>query len=322
MELKQVIANIEKRFGKEAIVGNKVEVEWVSSGSIGLDIALGGGYARGRVVELFGWESSGKSTLALHLSAEIQKLGLKVGYIDMENALDVFYAEQLGVKIDFTNGNDFILSQPDDGETAFEIMRELLKSPEIGLIVFDSVGALLPKAVIQGEAGDSKMGLQARLMSSMMPIISQQAKKNNTIVLMINQKREKIGVMFGNPETTMGGNALKFYASQRLEIARAGQEKDGEEVISNRTRVKVVKNKVAPPFRKAEFNITFGQGISKIDEIIDIAVEYSIVEKRGSWFAYGDTKLGQGAANVKVILQDNPELYDEIYRKILETIGL
>lgn len=320
MKLEEVKKSIEKRFGKEAIVGEKIECEFISSGSIGLDLALGGGFARGRVAEMFGWESSGKTTLALHLVAEVQKKGLKVGYIDLENALDVYYAEALGVNVDFEN--NFILSQPDDGETALEIVRELLKVDDIGLIVVDSVGALLPKAVLQGEAGDAKIGLAARLMSSMMPVIAQAANKSNAIVLFINQKREKIGVMFGNPETTMGGNALKFYASQRLDVARSGQEKDGDEVTANKTRVKIVKNKVAPPFKKAEFNIEFGTGIDKISELIDLAVEFSLIKKSGSWYSYGDTKLGQGASGVKSILNDNPELEEEIRNKLYETIGL
>ena len=320
MKLEDVRSSIEKRFGKEALVGEKIECEFISSGSIGLDIAMGGGFARGRVTEMFGWESSGKTTLALHLVAEVQKLGLKVGYIDLENALDVYYAEALGVNVDFKN--NFILSQPDNGEMAFEITRELLNVDDMGLIVIDSIGALLPKAVIQGEAGDSKMGLAARLMSSMLPVIAQGAKKSNAVVLFINQKREKIGVMFGNPETTMGGNALKFYASQRLDVSRCGQEKEGEEVTANKTRVKVIKNKVAPPFKKAEFNIEFGTGIDKMSELIDMAVDYSIIKKSGSWYSYGDSKLGQGANGVKSILEDNPELVDEIRVKLYETIGL
>jgi len=322
MKVDDVIKNVEKRFGKEIIVGSKIEVEFVSSGSIGLDIAMGGGFAKGRIAELYGWESSGKSTLALTLAAEVQKLGQKVVYIDMENALDVYYAEALGVNISFEPGSNFILSQPDDGETALELMREFLKSEEVGLIVFDSVGALLPKAVIAGEAGDSKMGLAARLMSSMLPTLLQDCKRSKAVILFINQLREKIGVVFGNPQTTMGGNSLKFYASQRLEIARCGQEKDGDEVTANRTRVKVVKNKVAPPFKKCEFNIEFGTGIDKIAELVDIAVEFSIIKKSGSWYSYGETKLGQGSNGVKLIMEDNPELLREITIKIYETLGL
>lgn len=322
MKVSEVVKTVEKRFGKEAIVGSKIEVEFVSSGSLGLDIALGGGYAKGRIIELFGWESSGKSTLALHLAAEIQKIDKKVVYVDMENALDVYYAEALGVNISFDQESNFILSQPDDGETAMEIVREFLKSDEVGLIVVDSVSALLPKAVMQGEAGDAKIGLQARLMSSMLPTMLKDAQRNGCIVLFINQLREKIGVMFGNPQVTMGGKALGFYASQRLEVARCGQEKDGDEVTANKTRVKVVKNKVAPPFKKAEFNIEFGTGIDKIAELIDIGVEFSVIKKAGAWYSYGETRLGQGAAGVKAILEDNPELREEITLKIYETLGL
>ena len=320
MKFEDFLKDIEKNFGKEAIVGQKVECEFISSGSISLDLALGGGFARGRLAEMFGWESSGKSTLALHLAAEVQKFGLNVGYIDLENALDVDYASALDVNIDF-NGK-FILSQPDCGEDALEIMKKMIQIDGIGLVVLDSLGALLPKAKLQGEAGDSKMGLEARLMSSQLPIIAQLAKKNNCIVLFINQKREKIGVMFGNPETTMAGNAMKFYASQRLDVARAGQEKDGDEVTANKTRVKIVKNKVAPPFKKAEFNIEFGTGIDKVLELIEISVDFSIIKKSGSWYSYGDVKLGQGATGVKSILNDNPELYDEIKNKVYETIGI
>ena len=322
MKVSEVIAKIEKRFGREALVGHKIEVEFVSSGSIGLDIAMGGGYAKGRIAELFGWESSGKSTLALTLAAEIQKLGKKVVYIDMENALDVFYAEALGVNISFEEGSNFILSQPDDGETALEIVREFLKSDEIGLIVIDSVGALLPKAVIMGEAGDAKIGLAARMMSSMLPTLLGDMKRTGCIVLFINQLREKIGVMFGNPQTTMGGKALGFYASQRLEVIKVGQEKDGDEAIANKTRVKVTKNKVAPPFKKCEFLIEYGTGIDKISELIQIGVDFSVIKKSGSWYSYGECKLGQGAAGVKIILEDNPELLEEIKGKIFETLGL
>lgn len=320
MKFEDFIKDVEKTFGKGAIVGQKVECEFISSGSIGLNLALGGGFARGRLAEMFGWESSGKSTLALHLAAEVHKLGMSVGYIDLENALDVDYAAALGVDIDF-NGK-FILSQPDCGEDALEIMKKMIQVDNMGLVVLDSLGALLPKAKLQGEAGEAKMGLEARLMSSQLPIIAQLAKKNNCIVLFINQKREKIGVMFGNPETTMAGNAMKFYASQRLDVARAGQEKDGDEVTANKTRVKIVKNKVAPPFRKAEFNIEFGTGIDKVSELIDIAVAFSIIKKSGSWYSYGDVKLGQGSVGVKSIMQDNPELFEEIKNKVYETIGL
>ena len=322
MKLNDVLANIEKKLGKDIIVGNKIEVEFVSSGSIGLDFALGGGYAKGRVIELYGWESSGKTTLALHLAAEIQKLGGTVAYIDMEQAMDLEYAENLGVEIDFDSKDKFLLSQPENGEQALELVRELLKADKVQLIVFDSVGALNPKAKLQGDIGDAKMGLEARLMSSTLPMLISDAKKTGCIILFINQKREKIGVMFGNPETTMGGNALKFYASQRLDVSRFGQEKDGDEVTANKTRVKVVKNKVAPPFKKAEFNIEFGVGIDKVAELVDLAVECEIIKKSGSWYSYGDTKLGQGSAGVKSILQDNPELFEEIDKKVRINLGL
>ena len=322
MKLNDVLANIEKKLGKDIIVGNKIEVEFVSSGSIGLDFALGGGYAKGRVIELYGWESSGKTTLALHLAAEIQKLGGTVAYIDMEQAMDLEYAENLGVEIDFDSKDKFLLSQPENGEQALELVRELLKADKVQLIVFDSVGALNPKAKLQGDIGDAKMGLEARLMSSTLPMLISDAKKTGCIILFINQKREKIGIMFGNPETTMGGNALKFYASQRLDVSRFGQEKDGDEVTANKTRVKVVKNKVAPPFKKAEFNIEFGVGIDKVAELVDLAVECEIIKKSGSWYSYGDTKLGQGSAGVKSILQDNPELFEEIDKKVRINLGL
>ena len=323
MELKKAIESIEKRFGKEAIAGKKVEVEFVSSGSLALDIALGGGYPMGRIVEIYGAESSGKTTLALHLCAQIQKLGKKVGYIDMEQALDPYYAEQLGVTVDIGEPNSsFILSQPDDGETALEIARELARVEEIGCIVIDSVSALVPRAIIQGEAGDAKIGLTARLMSAMIPTLLSTIKRSDCIIVFINQIRDKIGVMYGPSTTTSGGNALKFYASQRLEVARAGQEKDGEEVIANRTRVKVVKNKVAPPFKKAEFSIEFGKGIDSFSEVIDMAVDFSIIQKSGSWYSYDGSKLGQGIANVKNIMQDNPELFEQINTKLIETIGL
>ena len=322
MKLNDVLANIEKKLGKDIIVGNKIEVEFVSSGSIGLDFALGGGYAKGRVIELYGWESSGKTTLALHLAAEIQKLGGTVAYIDMEQAMDLEYAENLGVEIDFDSKDKFLLSQPENGEQALELVRELLKADKVQLIVFDSVGALNPKAKLQGDIGDAKMGLEARLMSSTLPMLISDAKKTGCIILFINQKREKIGIMFGNPETTMGGNALKFYASQRLDVSRFGQEKDGDEVTANKTRVKVMKNKVAPPFKKAEFNIEFGIGIDKAAELVDLAVECEIIKKSGSWYSYGDSKLGQGSAGVKSILQDNPELFEEIDKKVRINLGL
>jgi len=323
MKAIDAVKSIEKRFGKEAISGKKQDVEFVSSGTLSLDLALGGGVPKGRVIEYMGWESSGKSTGALHLAAEVQKTGKKVAYIDTEQALDLFYAEALGVDVDIEAENpNFFLSQPDCAEDALEIVREFAKSEEIGLIVLDSVAALVPKSVIQGEAGDAKMAVTARLLSQMVPTLIGPARKSGAIILFINQYRDKIGVMFGNPTTTTGGNALKFYASVRAEFARSGQEKDGEEIIANKTRVKILKNKVAPPFRKAEFGIVFGEGYDKLGDLIDVAVQYSVINKSGSWYSYSDTKLGQGAASVKSILQDNPELMDEITLKVYETLGL
>jgi recombination protein RecA len=322
-DLKDIISNIENRFGKESIASNKVEVERVSSGSIHLDLALGGGYPKGRIIELMGWESSGKSSLALHLAAEVQKLGKKVAYIDVEQALDLFYAEKLGVDVDIeAKDPNFFLSQPDSGEDAIEIAREFAKSSEIGLVVIDSVSALIPRAVLQGEAGDQKMGLVARLMSQWTPTLLSVAKRSGCIIVYISQYREKIGIVYGSNVTTTGGNALKFYASQRIEVARAGQNKNGDEVISNKTKCKVVKNKVSSPFKIAEFNIVFGEGIDKLAEIIDIAVELDIIKKSGSWYSYDETKLGQGAENVKTILKDNPESFEEIEEKVNKELNL
>lgn len=323
MELSKVLESIEKRFGKEAIAGKKVDVEFVPTGSISFDTAMGGGVARGRVIEFMGWESSGKTTMALHLAAEVQKLGLKVAYVDVEQSMDLFYAEQLGVNCDIDAKSPmFYLSQPDCGEDALEIVREFARSEEIGLIVIDSVSALLPKAVIQGETGDAKIGLLARMMSSMIPTLLSGARKSGCIILFINQYRDKIGVMFGNPTTTSGGNALKFYASQRVEFAKAGQEKDGDEVTANKTRAKVIKNKVAPPFKKAEFLIGYGTGVDKIYEIVEVGSELGVITKKGSWYSYEDTKLGQGAPGVKLILEDNPELLEEITKKVRLNLGL
>ena len=314
--LQLTLDKIEKGYGKGAIMrlgdGPIVDVPAISTGSLGLDIALGtGGYPRGRVTEIYGPESSGKTTLAIHAIAEAQKAGGIAAFIDAEHAFDRFYAKKLGVDIE-----NLLISQPDNGEQALEITDHLIRSGAIDIVVIDSVAALTPKAEIEGEMGDSKMGLQARLMSQALRKLTANINKTNTCCMFTNQLREKIGVMFGNPETTTGGNALKFYATVRLDVRRIGQIKDGEEIQGNRTRVKVVKNKLAPPFRKAEFDIMYGEGISKVGEIIDIGVELNIVKKSGSWFSYGETKLGQGRDAVKKLLLDNPELSMEIEEKV------
>ncbi|NOZ45472.1 MAG: recombinase RecA [Chlorobi bacterium] len=319
--LQLTLDKIEKNFGKGTVMrmGEKVivDVPAISSGSIALNSALGvGGYAKGRVVEIYGPESSGKTTLALHAMAEAQKAGGIAAFIDAEHAFDRFYAEKLGVDIE-----NLLISQPDNGEQALEIVDHLIRSGAVEIIVIDSVAALTPKAEIEGEMGDSRMGLQARLMSQALRKLTANISKTNTCCVFINQLREKIGVMFGNPETTTGGNALKFYASVRIDIRRIGQIKDSEDVTGNRTRVKIVKNKLAPPFRKAEFDIMFGEGISKVGEIIDLGVENEIIKKSGSWFSYGDTKLGQGREAVKQLLKDNPELAEELEAKITEKIN-
>ncbi len=315
--LQLTMEKIEKSYGKGSIMrlGDKPvdDVAAISSGSIALDLALGiGGYPKGRVIEIFGPESSGKTTLAIHAIAEAQKQGGIAAIIDAEHAFDPGYATKLGVNI-----NELLISQPDNGEQALEIADNLIRSGAIDIIVIDSVAALTPKAEIEGEMGDSKMGLQARLMSQALRKLTANISKTKTCCIFINQLREKIGVMFGNPETTTGGNALKFYASVRVDIRKIGQLKDGEEVQGNHTRVKIVKNKIAPPFRKAEFDIIFGEGISKTGEIIDLGVELNIIKKSGSWFSYGETKLGQGRESVKALLIDNPELADEIEKKII-----
>ncbi len=318
--LQLTLDKIEKGYGKGSIMrmGDAVimDVPAISTGSIGLDIALGvGGYPRGRVTEIYGPESSGKTTLAIHAIAEAQKAGGIAAFIDAEHAFDRFYAEKVGVDIE-----NLLISQPDNGEQALEITDHLIRSGAIDIIVIDSVAALTPKAEIEGEMGDSKMGLQARLMSQALRKLTANINKTNTCCIFINQLREKIGVMFGNPETTTGGNALKFYASVRLDIRKTGQLKEGEEVQGNRTKVKIVKNKLAPPFRKAEFDILYGEGISKLGEIIDLSVENEIIKKSGSWFSYGDTKLGQGRDAVKILVQDNPELAEELETKVREAL--
>jgi len=319
--LQLTLDKIEKSYGKGTIMrlgDNAIEdIPIIPTGSLSLDIALGvGGLPKGRVIEIFGPESSGKTTLAIHAIAETQKGGGIAAFIDAEHAFDRFYAEKLGVDVE-----NLLISQPDNGEQALEITDHLIRSGAIDIVVIDSVAALTPKAEIDGEMGESKMGLQARLMSQALRKLTSSISKTKTCVIFINQLREKIGVMFGNPETTTGGNALKFYSSVRLDIRRIGQLKDGEEVTGNRTRVKIVKNKVAPPFRKAEFDIIFGKGISKTGEIIDLGVDLDIIKKSGSWYSYGDTKLGQGRDAVRNLLQDNPELADEIENKIREALN-
>jgi recombination protein RecA len=316
--LQATLERLEKQFGKGIIMklsDDKVEnVEALPTGSLGLDIALGiGGLPKGRVIEIYGPESSGKTTLSMHAIAEAQKQGGMAAFIDAEHAFDKAYAERLG--IDTAN---LLISQPDDGEQALEIADNLIRSGAIDIIVIDSVAALVPRAEIEGEMGDSKMGLQARLMSQALRKLTGTINKTNCCCIFINQLREKIGVMFGSPETTTGGNALKFYASVRLDIRRIGQIKDGTEIVGNRTKVKIAKNKVAPPFRVVEFDIMYGEGISKNGEIVDLGVDYEIIKKSGSWFSYNDTKIGQGRDSVKKMLEDNPELAEEIEMKIKE----
>ena len=320
--LKLTLDKLDKTYGKGSVMklGDQTveKVESISSGSIGLDIALGvGGYPKGRVIEIYGPESSGKTTLSLHAIAECQKSGGIAAFIDAEHAFDRFYAEKLGVDL-----GELVISQPDNGEQALEIADNLIRSGAVDALVIDSVAALTPKSEIEGEMGDSKMGLHARLMSQALRKLTASISKTNCTVFFINQLREKIGVMFGNPETTTGGNALKFYASVRIDIRRSTQLKDTEGgVLGNKTRVKIVKNKVAPPFKTAEFDIMYGEGISKIGEILDICVERDIIEKSGSWFSYGGSKLGQGRDSVKSILKDNPELMEELEQKILEVLN-
>ena len=319
--LQATLDKIEKDFGKGTIMKLGDQPKWdvsvVPSGSIALDCALGiGGYPKGRVIEIYGPESSGKTTLAIHAIAEAQKTGGIAAIIDAEHAFDRTYAKKLGVNVD-----TLLISQPDNGEQALEIADSLIRSGAIDIIVIDSVAALTPKAEIEGEMGDSKMGLQARLMSKALRKLTGNISKTNTCCIFINQLREKIGVMFGNPETTTGGNALKFYASVRLDVRRTTQLKDGEDATGNRTRVKVVKNKMAPPFKKAEFDILYGEGISKVGEILDLGVEFDIIKKSGSWFSYGDSKIGQGRESVRQLLLDNPEFAEEVEAKVREALA-
>ena len=318
--LQAAMAKIEKDFGKGSVmkmgdIGIE-NVDIIPTGSLALNAALGvGGYPRGRIIEIYGPESSGKTTLAIHAIAEAQKAGGVAAFIDAEHAFDRFYAEKLGVNV-----NELIISQPDNGEQALEIADQLIRSSAIDILIVDSVAALTPKAEIEGDMGDNRVGLQARLMSQALRKLTATIIKTNTCCIFINQLREKIGVMFGNPETTTGGNALKFYSSVRLDIRRVTTLKDGDTPIGNQVRVKVVKNKVAPPFRKAEFEITFGEGISKAGEVVDLGVQYGIIKKSGSWFSYGESRLGQGRDAVKKIIKDNPELCEEIENQIAEAL--
>ncbi|MDO4932431.1 MAG: recombinase RecA [Prevotellaceae bacterium] len=319
--LQAAMAKIEKDFGKGSVMklgDEKVEnVEVIPTGSLGLDIALGvGGYPKGRIIEIFGPESSGKTTLAIHAIAEAQKLGGIAAFIDAEHAFDRFYAANLGVDVD-----NLFISQPDNGEQALEIADQLISSAAVDIIVIDSVAALTPKAEIEGDMGDNKVGLQARLMSQALRKLTSTISKTKTTCIFINQLREKIGVMFGNPETTTGGNALKFYASVRIDVRKSTAIKNGDEVVGNLTKVKIIKNKVAPPFRKCEFDIMFGEGISKVGEILDLAVDRNIVKKSGSWFSYGESKLAQGRDAVLALLKDNPELCEELEAKVREAIA-
>lgn len=319
--LKMTIDKLEKSYGKGIVMkmedDNVVKVDSISTGSLGLDIGLGvGGFPKGRVIEIYGPESSGKTTLAMHCIAEAQKKGGLCAFVDAEHAFDKFYAEKIGL-----DTNELLISQPDDGEQALEIADNLIRSGAIDVIVIDSVAALVPRAELEGDMGDSKMGLHARLMSQALRKLTGTINKTGCICIFINQLREKIGVMFGNPETTTGGNALKFYSSVRLDIRRIGSIKDGVDIIGNRVKVKVAKNKVAPPFRVVEFDIMYGQGISKVGEVIDLGVENEIIKKSGSWFSYGETRLGQGRDSVKQLLLDNPEMMDEIEGKIYDVIN-
>jgi len=318
--IESIVKSIENRFGNEAICKKQEGIKFLSTGSLTLDVALGGGWAKGRICSIYGLESSGKSSIALHTAAECQKEGKIVVYIDSEHALDEVYANSLGVDTSQKNGLWYLI-QPSSGEEALEIGREFAKSTDVGLIVFDSDTSMIPKAIIEGEAGDQKMGLAARMFSSMIPTFVKPAMDSSCVVLFIGQMRQKIGVLYGDPWTTTGGNALKFYASQRVKIARSGQTKDGDVILANGTKCKVEKNKVFPPFRTAEFNIVFGKGIDKMQEIIDLSIQYDIIQKKGAgWMSYGEIKLGQGDNVVKQLLSDNPEMMQEIREKALKEI--
>lgn len=322
-KIKEAVDKLNKEYGMGSVLSfnenSKVKIERTPSGSLGLDLALGGGWPKGRIIEIYGPESSGKSTLALHAIAEVHKLGGMAAYIDAEHAFDPVYAEAIGVEID--NDDKFLFSQPMSGDEAVEIARGLITTGKVNLVIIDSVAAMIPRAELVGDVGDSKMGLHARLMSQAMRMLAGEISKTKTTVIFINQLRDKIGVMFGSPETTTGGNALKFFASIRCDVRRVSQEKEGDLVVANKTRVKIIKNKTYPPFRNCEFNIVFGKGIDSFAEVIDKAVEYNIIKKSGSWFSYGETKLGQGIQSVHSILQDNPELTEEIISKLLEQLN-
>lgn len=322
-KIKEAVAKLNKEYGEGSVLtfneSNKIKIDRIPSGSLGLDMALGGGWPKGRIIEVYGPESSGKSTLALHAIAEVHKAGGMAAYIDIEHAFDPVYAEALGVEVD--NEDKFLFAQPMSGDEAIEIARGLIATGKVDIVIMDSVAAMIPRAELQGDVGDSKMGLHARLMSQAMRMLTGEINKTNTTVIFINQLRDKIGVMFGSPEVTTGGNALKFFASVRCDIRRISQNKEGEEVVSNRVRVKVIKNKTSPPFRNCEFNIVFGEGIDSLNEVIEKASELGVIKKSGSWYSYKETKLGQGAIQVRKILEDNPELLDEILVNLLETIN-
>ena len=317
MSLSDIVAKIEKKFGKDAVADLDERVEFISSGSLVLDRILGGGFAVGRLVELTSWESGSKSTVAMTFCAEVQKSGRAVGYLDTENAMDLHYAKALGLSLD---PDKFLLSQTNTAEDAIEILRAMVSSGEMGVVVVDSIPALAPRAVEQGEAGDQKMGLLARLMSTWLPTLLQEARKNNCTIMFISQYREKIGVMFGDTKSTPGGNSIKYYTSQRLELQKAGFEKDGDVFLANKVRAKTIKNKVYIPQQIGEFLVVFGKGIDKLQEMMDLGVSFKVIEKKGSWYSYGDVRLGQGSSNSIELLEDNPELVEEIRGKIVVEI--